>query len=199
MKERKKRNFKCLYCTFNSTDVEEVKAHEEYLHGCYRDINPRNPRGKPSKFKVRRESPEGDIVQVGDTICKWDGYKYVDVKPTFKGIVNEEEPDVIEWGDGSTKYKCKNCGHYTKLLTNPYEYFSLPLNKKVRIPDDAIPLILCPICGLNIFKDNRLAVKTWLAKKVDRKLPDEINKDVVMSVETDLGIIKKEKKANEIL
>jgi hypothetical protein len=35
MKEEK--IYRCLYCYFKSPNLEEVKRHEEHLHGCYRD------------------------------------------------------------------------------------------------------------------------------------------------------------------
>ncbi|MCK5635979.1 MAG: hypothetical protein KAH91_01055 [Thermoplasmatales archaeon] len=40
---------KCNYCYFKSLDIDKVKAHEEYLHGCYRDLVPRKPKSKKSK------------------------------------------------------------------------------------------------------------------------------------------------------
>jgi hypothetical protein len=43
-------------------------------------------------------------------------------------------------------------------------------------------LSLCPYCGLNAFKDNRLRVYDWLNKDKSRKLPDAIRRDVVESV-----------------
>jgi len=46
----REKNYKCLYCGFNSTDVNDVKSHEEYLHGCFRDKNPR-------KLKFRKPKP----------------------------------------------------------------------------------------------------------------------------------------------
>ena len=44
--------YKCHYCYLKSLDIDKVKAHEEYQHGCFRDINPRNAKPK-SKKKVK--------------------------------------------------------------------------------------------------------------------------------------------------
>lgn len=45
--------YNCLYCFFKSPSLDEVKSHEEYLHGCFRDINPRKVRSKKSKPKLK--------------------------------------------------------------------------------------------------------------------------------------------------
>jgi SNF2 family DNA or RNA helicase len=47
----REKNYKCLYCTYSDTDLDIVKAHEEYLHGCFRDINPRSIKKEPKKTK----------------------------------------------------------------------------------------------------------------------------------------------------
>jgi len=56
MKDRTKRNYRCLYCGYVSCNLDEVKKHEEYLHGCYRDINPRIPKSKKSSRPILKNS-----------------------------------------------------------------------------------------------------------------------------------------------
>ena len=135
---------------------------------------------------------ESDIVVLPTGgVCKWNGCRYVDVTNVVaKYPLNEGEPDKVEMGDGSTKYKCLNCGRYNRFLLDPFK----------GIGKDSLPLVLCIFCGFNIFKDNRLATYKWLTKKVDRKLPKGMDYDVMMSAVTSVnrGIIKRGKQ-DEIL
>ncbi len=43
---------KCKYCDYRSNDIEKVKEHEEKLHNCYRNKNPRKIPIKKQKIKV---------------------------------------------------------------------------------------------------------------------------------------------------
>ena len=54
------------------------------------------------------------------------------------------------------------------------------MKKHVRIPKNALPLVLCTHCGLNIFKDNRKRMLNYIEK--GSEIPNGINIDVIMSV-----------------
>jgi len=184
---------KCLYCNYKTKDEEELDNHQITLHGCYSKINPRRKRSSTKSKK--RDSPEGNIVNTSDgEVYKWDGYKYIDVYPKFNSIMNKEEPDVVRMGNGKTKYKCKNCGMYNIFLLDPYTCWSMSLKKRIRIPDGSVPIRLCCKCGMNIFKDNRSRTYKWLRSGESRKIPNGIDKDVIMS-----GILKEELKAEDIV
>ena len=43
----REKQHKCNYCYFQSPDIDIIKIHEEEIHGCYRDINPRKVKSKP--------------------------------------------------------------------------------------------------------------------------------------------------------
>jgi hypothetical protein len=196
----KEKIYKCSYCFHTSTDLDELKAHEEKFHGCFRDVNPRKPKAK-SKISKRTAPKDKEVAVFPDgEICVWNGYKYVDLLPNLKFPINEGEPHKVELGDGKTKYKCKNCGRYIKFLLNPYTHWSMPLKKRVRIDKNSLPLILCPFCGFNIFKYNILSTYKWLIAKPNRTLPKAMSYEIMMSAvsDDDRGIIRREK-ANEIL
>jgi hypothetical protein len=45
----REKHYKCYYCPYNSTDKDDVRRHEEYLHGCFRDRVTRTSKKKKTK------------------------------------------------------------------------------------------------------------------------------------------------------
>lgn len=42
----------CIYCGFENSNLNIIKEHEEDMHGCFRDINPRLPETKERKNHI---------------------------------------------------------------------------------------------------------------------------------------------------
>jgi len=202
--------YSCHYCGFRDDVLDVIKDHERKIHGCYRDINPRSAKtskeekiqqeeikyvdgwGKPYKYaNVPKEIKDlslyhhrktnGDIVRLGDNeYIKSNGeYIPIDNSDNVEYPLNKDKPEFFE-KDGRKYYKCKNCGNYNSFLLDPYYTWSLPQKKRVRIPKDAIPLVLCRCCGMNVFKDNRKRMLDYIEK--GNKVPGGFNINVIMSV-----------------
>lgn len=205
----KERNYSCLYCGYVSKDLDVIKDHEERIHSCYRDLNPRTP--KSSKKETPQEEikyvdgfgrpwnrnyipkhikelsvyahkkTHGDIIRIGDNEYEKSNGRFILISDSdnIEYPLNKGKPEYFE-KDDRKYYKCLNCGTYNSFLLDPYTYWSLPQKKRMRIPKDATPLVLCRGCGMNIFKDNRKRMLDYINK--GNRVPDGINMDVVMSV-----------------
>jgi hypothetical protein len=99
-------NYKCKYCGnyFTSNSKEEIKRHEEELHGCFRDINPRKPKATRDRIGFK-EPDEKEFIRKSvtglDMIYRWDEKEwryriYIDCLKYKPG----EEVEVIENKDG---------------------------------------------------------------------------------------------------
>jgi len=86
-KNRKK--YKCNYCPFTSDNEGELKRHEEYYHGCYRDINPRVPKVKNKYIGFKKPAKE-DNVFFGRVKIKGKN-RFIDI--------------VYEWDSNQHKYR----------------------------------------------------------------------------------------------
>ena len=97
---------KCHYCDWRHNNIKTIKKHEEKIHGCFRDINPRNP--KTTKNVFLREPAEEDKEYFGRLqIAGMD--KFIDI--TYKWNENTHDYDMFT---DELKY-----GDDIKILWNP--------------------------------------------------------------------------------
>jgi len=100
------KKYKCHYCGLRHDNEEKIKKHEEKIHGCFRDINPRIPITKKNVFL--REPSEEDKEYFGRLqIGGMD--KFIDI--TYKWNENTHDYDMFT---DETKY-----GDNIKILWNP--------------------------------------------------------------------------------
>ena len=186
MKNRNIGKHECYYCGFRSNDLDVIKEHEERIHGCFRNVNPRKAsRNKKSVDNKQKK----DILLNG--LYRWDKQtrNYEEVKKNSEHYpINVGQTDFYEDGAGNFHYKCQNCGYYSVFSQYPYIIQSFcsgrkpPIIKR-KMSENEHPLILCSHCGLNIFKDNRARIYPLLS---EGKLPESINAEVVKSCDKDV-------------
>lgn len=62
------RTYNCNYCYYKSPSLDEVKSHEEYLHGCYRELN--------HKKSVIKRRVNTRVVRDLDAFIDYPNYKF---------------------------------------------------------------------------------------------------------------------------
>ena len=135
--------YKCLYCgdfPFTSTDKDKIKRHEEYLHGCFRDINPRGGERSPYKHK----DLEWEIKLPSEEEIEIDIYGH------YQPLVWINDNDIA-----TLRYfvKCNICDSTLSIDSSP-EKRKKTLSSK--------GLMLCPMCGKNIFSEDELERKKMI-------------------------------------
>ena len=122
---------KCLYCNYTDTDINILKKHEEYLHGCFRDINNRKKTYTPHKHKDMKwdiKLPTEDEIEVD---------KYGIYQPLV--WIDEKQGKIATLRYFVDCYYCNNT----------ISIDSSPKRREEVLSGDT--LMVCPVCEKNIF------------------------------------------------
>lgn len=194
--EHQNKIFICERCQGVFRSHDDLNDHRKLIHGVYQKED-HSKHASDSEINRKYKKYYQSEKRKKETKDKVDGFGRPLLKGRKEAVYNPEDfgkvylpadsnlPDYFERA-GRQFYKCKNCSHYIRFLTDSYEHFSLPLKKRIKIPKKAIPLVLCPICGMNVFKDNRLKLYRVIKNggiKTEEELKDlGFDIDVINSV-----------------
>ena len=159
-----------------STEVKKVfKKH--YM--------PKKNNGKPKST----DNKDDIVILNGTHVYEYNRSKdcYENYTPK-KPVRDRKNEKSYRSGDGKYHIRCENCHRFTTMLLDPYR--SLRGYGRISQIRD-YPLVLCPFCGLNLFKRNVERIQEAIFKGLE--LPSGIDKSLFKSKD----VLKDEEETNE--
>jgi DNA-directed RNA polymerase subunit RPC12/RpoP len=163
----KGKKYKCYRCNAIFNTNKELQSHRSGLHGEF-EVNDKLRKGNNKKSKLKAY-PDKSII-------RYKGKKYVYIlgiglhynDELIADENNRFYKEVIDYV--STNDNC--CEYIDKKLIKPLSETTKCLNCGLTIKyiskdsfKDEFPLLLCPKCNCNIFKDNRARILNQMKSK----------------------------------